>query len=44
MADSGFTLSPNTYAGQAAGQFMLASLTAADMLNFMLKKLYQINL
>lgn len=33
MADSGFTLSPNTYAGQAAGQFMLASLTAADMLN-----------
>jgi len=33
MADSGFNLTPNTYSGQAAGQFMLAALTGADMIN-----------
>ncbi len=27
----GFVFSPNTYAGQAAGQFMLAAITGADM-------------
>ncbi len=31
--ESGFNISPNTYAGQAAGQFMLAALTGADMIN-----------
>lgn len=33
MAESGFNITPNTYAGQAAGQFMLASVTGADMVN-----------
>lgn len=28
---AGFNFSPNTYAGQAAGQFMLAAITGADM-------------
>lgn len=28
----GFNISPNTYAGQAAGQFLLASITGADMI------------
>lgn len=30
---AGFNFSPNTYAGQAAGQFMLAAITGADMIN-----------
>ena len=29
---AGFNITPNTYAGQAAGQFMLASVTNADMI------------
>lgn len=29
---SGFNFSPNTYAGQAAGQFLLAAVTNADMI------------
>lgn len=33
MPDSGFNITPNTYTGQAAGQFMLAALTAADLIN-----------
>lgn len=33
MPESGFNISPNTYAGQAAGQFMLASVTGADMIS-----------